>query len=68
MKRFIKTLFLPLKFVFLILLPHSVKMQKDDEFCRLEDSTNVAVPIRSLHKGIVISFLSLSRGYFYYFL
>ena len=56
MKRFAKTWFSSVKFVLLILLPRLVKMENVDEYCRPEDSTNVAVPFRPLHKGTRIPF------------
>ena len=54
MKRFHKKVFSFVKFVFLILLPHSVTMDEDG-FCRAGDSTSISLLFRTLHKGILIS-------------
>lgn len=45
------------KFLFLIVLPHSVKMQKDAEYCGPKDVMNIEDPFCLLQKGILISFL-----------
>ena len=54
MKRFHKKVFSFVKFVFLILLLHSVKMDEDG-FCRARDSTSISLLFRTLHKGTLIS-------------
>lgn len=52
MKHFLKTALLA-KIVFLIVLPHSVKMEKDAEYC---GPMNTEDPLCLLRKGILILF------------
>lgn len=54
MKHFFKIAFLFAEIVFLIVLPQSVKMEKDAEFCGPEHSMNIEDPLCLLHKGILI--------------
>ena len=58
MKYFLTKAFFSLKFLFLILLPLAVQIETD-EYCKPEDSKNMAIPFLPLQKGIFRFILSL---------
>ena len=65
MKHFLKTALFA-KFVILVVLPHSVKMNKDAEYCGPEASMNTEDPLCILRKGISIHFLIVVNSSYSY--
>ena len=58
MKHFLTKAYFSVKFLFLILLPLAVKMETED-YCKPEDSKNIAIPFLPFEKGIFHFMLSL---------